>query len=172
MLRDIVTGYQEGGADYIYALLTGYADKPPAYRRDNRPPEAGRGQGRQGRESRRALRIASRRAKPARRTSATSCRTACTTTSTSPAARSPCRRRWRRGEVRSRRRRAVDGRQNAKDLAAFLSWTADPKLSERKRLGWQVMLYLLITSSCSISPRSGSGRPCTKPFPTREIEAK
>jgi cytochrome c1 len=29
MLRDIFTGYQEGGADYIYALLTGY-EKAPA----------------------------------------------------------------------------------------------------------------------------------------------
>lgn len=29
MLRDIATSYQEGGADYIYALLTGY-EEPPA----------------------------------------------------------------------------------------------------------------------------------------------
>lgn len=29
MLRDIAVGYQEGGADYIYALLTGY-EEPPA----------------------------------------------------------------------------------------------------------------------------------------------
>ena len=28
MLRDIVSGYQEGGADYIYAYLLGYADPP------------------------------------------------------------------------------------------------------------------------------------------------
>jgi cytochrome c1 len=28
MPRDIVTGYQEGGPDYIYALLTGYAEPP------------------------------------------------------------------------------------------------------------------------------------------------
>jgi cytochrome c1 len=27
--RDIVTGYQEGGPDYIYALLTGYGEVPP-----------------------------------------------------------------------------------------------------------------------------------------------
>ena len=32
--KDIATGYQEGGADYLYALLTGYKDKAPAYRRD------------------------------------------------------------------------------------------------------------------------------------------
>jgi ubiquinol-cytochrome c reductase cytochrome c1 subunit len=29
MMRDIATSYQEGGADYIYALLTGY-EEPPA----------------------------------------------------------------------------------------------------------------------------------------------
>lgn len=28
MLRDIVNGYQEGGADYLYALLTGYSNAP------------------------------------------------------------------------------------------------------------------------------------------------
>jgi cytochrome c1 len=28
MLRDIVIGYQEGGADYVYALLTGYHETP------------------------------------------------------------------------------------------------------------------------------------------------
>lgn len=28
MLRDVATSYQEGGADYIYALLTSYADAP------------------------------------------------------------------------------------------------------------------------------------------------
>jgi ubiquinol-cytochrome c reductase cytochrome b/c1 subunit len=28
MLRDIIGGYQEGGADYLYAYLTGYAEKP------------------------------------------------------------------------------------------------------------------------------------------------
>lgn len=29
MLKDIVTGYQEGGSDYLYALLTGYSDTIP-----------------------------------------------------------------------------------------------------------------------------------------------
>lgn len=28
MIRDILSGYQEGGADYIYSYLTGYADPP------------------------------------------------------------------------------------------------------------------------------------------------
>jgi cytochrome c1 len=29
MLRDVATGYQEGGPDYLYALLTGYSDQVP-----------------------------------------------------------------------------------------------------------------------------------------------
>jgi cytochrome c1 len=29
MLKDIMTGYQEGGADYLYALLVGYRETPP-----------------------------------------------------------------------------------------------------------------------------------------------
>ena len=33
MLKDIAVGYQEGGADYLYALLTGYTD-PPAKLKD------------------------------------------------------------------------------------------------------------------------------------------
>ncbi len=36
---------------------------------------------------------------------------------------------------------------HARDVAAFLSWAADPKLEERKRMGLMVMLYLLITSA-------------------------
>lgn len=34
---------------------------------------------------------------------------------------------------------------NARDVSAFLAWAADPKLNERKAMGWSVMLYLLIT---------------------------
>ncbi len=35
---------------------------------------------------------------------------------------------------------------HARDVTAFLSWAADPKLEERKRMGLMVMLYLLITA--------------------------
>lgn len=36
--------------------------------------------------------------------------------------------------------------QYAKDVTAFLAWTADPRLEERKGMGWIVMLYLLVTA--------------------------
>jgi ubiquinol-cytochrome c reductase cytochrome c1 subunit len=34
--------------------------------------------------------------------------------------------------------------QYAKDVSAFLMWAAEPKLDERKRLGFQVFIYLLV----------------------------
>ena len=32
----------------------------------------------------------------------------------------------------------------AKDVAAFLAWTAEPKMEERKQLGFQVLIYLIV----------------------------
>lgn len=32
LLKDMVAGYQEGGADYVYALLTGYVEKPADFK--------------------------------------------------------------------------------------------------------------------------------------------
>jgi cytochrome c1 len=34
--------------------------------------------------------------------------------------------------------------QYAKDIAAFLMWAAEPKLDERKRLGFQVFIFLIV----------------------------
>ena len=34
----------------------------------------------------------------------------------------------------------------AKDVSAFLSWTAEPKMEERKQLGFMVMIYLAVFS--------------------------
>ena len=36
--------------------------------------------------------------------------------------------------------------QYARDVSAFLAWASDPSLNERKALGWNVMLYLLLTT--------------------------
>ncbi len=35
----------------------------------------------------------------------------------------------------------------AKDMAAFLSWAAEPNLAERKKIGLRVMIFLLVLSS-------------------------
>jgi ubiquinol-cytochrome c reductase cytochrome c1 subunit len=36
--------------------------------------------------------------------------------------------------------------QYAKDISAFLMWAAEPKLDERKRLGFQVFIFLIVLS--------------------------
>ncbi len=108
MLRDIAVGYQEGGADYIYAVLTGYKDPPagvqvmegmnynaafPGHQIAMANPFAG-GDG--------------------------------------------------QVEYQDGTPSTVDN--YARDVAAFLSWTADPRLEERKRIGWMVILYLIVTA--------------------------
>lgn len=147
MLKDIATAYQEGGADYLYALLTGYADVPPAYARD---------------KSGQLTLVADKDVKDEK--SVERCATiakgengaadVCNTLQDGmyynkyfpggqiampPPFSSPVKYQANAGATAS-----VE--QNAKDLSAFLSWTADPKLSERKRIGWQVLLYLIITT--------------------------
>ena len=34
--------------------------------------------------------------------------------------------------------------QYAEDVTAFMMWAAEPKLEERKRMGFQVMIFLLV----------------------------
>ena len=106
MLGDVVHGYQEGGADYIYALLTGYGDAPagvkvndgmyfnsyfPGHQLSMPPPLSD-------------------------------------------------------GVVTYQDVTEPKLANYARDIAAFLSWAADPTLDQRKRIGWQVMLYLLVTT--------------------------
>jgi len=39
--------------------------------------------------------------------------------------------------------------QMAKDVSAFLAWTAEPKLENRKRAGWAVLIFLLFATILS-----------------------
>ena len=106
MLGDIGRGYQEGGADYVYALLMGYGNPPadmkmsegmnynkafPGYQIGMAPPLAD-------------------------------------------------------GRVKYQDGTPGIVSNYAKDVTAFLMWAGDPKLEERKSMGWKVMLYLLITA--------------------------
>ena len=146
MLRDVATGYQEGGADYIYAILTGYAEKAPAYTRDNGHLKP----------------VADSDVKDEK--AVERCASVAPGDAGQPDVCSPLQdgmyynKYFPGGQIAMAPPLASVTKyeenagapstieQNAKDLAAFLSWTADPKLSERKRLGWQVLLYMLITT--------------------------
>jgi ubiquinol-cytochrome c reductase cytochrome c1 subunit len=106
MLRDIPNGYQEGGADYLYALLTGYTNAPADMKLQP------------GMHYNRVF--------PGNQIAM-------------PAPMQP-------GQVKYEDGTPGTIEQYARDVTAFLSWAADPKLEERKRMGFLVMLYLLVTA--------------------------
>ncbi len=108
MLRDIATGYQEGGANYIYALMTGYHDAPAGT------------QVLEGMHYNAAF--------PGHQIGMAN-----------PFAAGD-------GQVKYEDGTPATVDNYARDVAAFLSWTADPRLNERKQLGWAVLLYLIVTS--------------------------
>ncbi len=106
MMRDILTGYQEAGPDYIYALLTGYADPPQGFPM---------GDGMNYNVAFPGHQIAM----------------------VPPLA---------KDNFIKYQNGTGSLEANARDVAAFLAWAADPTLNTRKRIGWQVMLYLFVTT--------------------------
>jgi ubiquinol-cytochrome c reductase cytochrome c1 subunit len=108
MLKDIVTGYQEAGPDYVYAYLTGFAD-PPA---GTKVPDG----------------MNYNKAFPGHMTAMPN-----------PFAGGD-------GFIKYDDDTPATVDNYARDVTAFLAWAGDPRLEERKRTGFLVMLYLLITA--------------------------
>lgn len=104
-IKEVATGYQEGGADYLYALLTGY-DKPPATFK----PAADN--------------MSYNKYFPGHQI----------------AMPNP----FLGGPTKYQDGTPATVEQNARDVSAFLAWAADPRLEERKRMGWYVLIYILI----------------------------
>jgi ubiquinol-cytochrome c reductase cytochrome b/c1 subunit len=103
-LFDIVTQYQEGGPDFIYAYITGYEDPPadaklsdgqfwnkyfPGHRTAMPPPLLD-------------------------------------------------------GQVNYTDGTPATAEQYSRDVSAFLVWVAEPHLEARKRIGFQVMIFLIV----------------------------
>jgi ubiquinol-cytochrome c reductase cytochrome c1 subunit len=109
MLYDMATGYQEAGADYLYALLIGYHEPPEGF-------EMNEG-------------MYYNTAFPGHQIAM-------------PPPLSPD----MVIEYQPDSGAKSTFHQNAKDVTAFLAWSADPSLDARKELGWFVILYLLITT--------------------------
>ena len=108
MAKDIVNGYQEGGADYLVALLTGYKDPPKG-------TEIGDGMSYNAYYPGHQIAMAN------------------------PFSGGD-------GQVEYQDGTPATVENYSKDVAAFLSWASDPSLNSRKQIGWQVLIYLLITS--------------------------
>jgi ubiquinol-cytochrome c reductase cytochrome c1 subunit len=107
-VADFFTLYQEGGADYIHALLTGFQD-PPA-----------------------GIEVPEGTFYNPYFASAVSLRMPPPLTD---------------GLVTYADDAPETVDQYARDVAAFLMWTAEPKLVARKRLGFEVLVYLLVFAS-------------------------
>ena len=106
MLGDIAQSYQEGGADYLYALLTGFTDPPSGFHLT------------EGQYYNKAF--------PGHQISMPPPLTD--------------------GAVTYQDGTPPKADNYSRDVAAFLSWAADPSLDQRKRIGWQVILYLIVTT--------------------------
>ena len=106
MIKDIATAYQEGGADYIYALLTGYTEAPAGVT----VPDG----------------LNYNKAYPGHLIAMAAPLNADS------------------GYYNDGTPETVEN--YARDVAAFLTWAADPTHNQRKQTGWMVMIFLLITS--------------------------
>jgi cytochrome c1 len=106
MLGDIAKAYQEGGADYIYALLNGFSDAPAGFKLV------------EGKYYNKVF--------PGHQISM-------------PPPLSD-------GVVAYQDGTPSTVENYSRDIVAFLSWAADPSLDARKRLGWEVILYLIVTT--------------------------
>jgi len=101
------TDYQEGGPDYIHALLNGYADPPAGF---TVPPG--------GQYNKYFPGHAIGMPKP-----------------------------LSDGQVEYTDGTPATVDQYGRDVAAFLMWAAEPTLDARKRLGFQVMIFLIVLTS-------------------------
>jgi ubiquinol-cytochrome c reductase cytochrome c1 subunit len=106
MLGDILKSYQEGGADYVYALLTDFSDPPAGFQLV------------EGKYYNKAF--------PGHQIAMPP-----------PLA---------DGAVTYQDGTPPTLDNYSRDVVAFLSWAADPSLDQRKRIGWQVILYLIVTT--------------------------
>ena len=59
--------------------------------------------------------------------------------------------------------------QYSKDVAAFMMWAAEPHLEARKRIGFQVMIFLLVFAGADVlHQEEGVGATCTSTREPRE----
>ena len=145
MAKDIATGYQEGGADYLYALITGYQDAP-AYRLDGtKLVQIAEADVKKGDKT--VLRCASvDKAESGKPDTCNRLADIMHYNAAYPGHQIGMAQPIRDGQVKYSDGTPEKLSNYAADVASFMSWTADPSHDERKNMGWQVLLYLLITS--------------------------
>jgi ubiquinol-cytochrome c reductase cytochrome c1 subunit len=150
MVKDILTGYQAGGPDYLHALLTGYTDVPSYVREENGHLKRVGAEGPGGKPVEQCASV-----NPGEDGKPDECVALAEGMSYNAAF---------PGHQIAMPAILADGAveypkdengvamvpatldQHARDVAAFLAWAADPHLNQRKATGWQALLFLLITT--------------------------
>jgi ubiquinol-cytochrome c reductase cytochrome c1 subunit len=150
MVGDIVSGYQEGGPNYIHALLMGYSE-PPAYVRDDKGhlTVATKEQAADKAKVERCASIARDEGKP---DVCNKLADGMNYNAAYPGHQIAMGQPLGDGAVPYDKDK--DGKpvapetqeQYSRDVSAFLAWASDPTLNERKALGWNVVLYLFFTT--------------------------
>ncbi|HXF52794.1 MAG TPA: cytochrome c1 [Hyphomicrobiaceae bacterium] len=143
MLWDVVIGYQEGGADYLYALLTGYG-APPAYVRDAAGHLVRLAPGQADAKAERCVSVVP--GKDGKPDVCNQLLDGMHYNAVFPGGQIAMIPPLQDGRVAYGDGTPPTVHNYAADVSAFLSWAADPTLEERKQLGWQVLLYLLVTT--------------------------
>lgn len=145
---EILSGYQEGGPDYIHALLTGFKDKAPAYARDAKGkltpiPEASA-----TKDSPRCVSVTPSEVGPDGKAKPDECATLTDGLYYNTV--------FPGHQIHMPPPLAADGQvaytdgtkptidQYARDVSAFMMWAADPTLNERKDTALRMMIYLVI----------------------------
>lgn len=148
MLGDILGAYQEGGADYLYALFTGYKDVP-SYVRNEKGHLEPAGEGAKGEVVQCVSVVHGEEGKP---DECVALAEGMNYNAAFPGHQIAMPAVLADGAVTYAKDK--DGKpvapetldQHARDIAAFLTWAADPHMNTRKATGWQALLFLLITT--------------------------
>ncbi len=148
MFKDIVMGYQEGGPNYIVALMTDYKAKPPAYVVDDKGNYKPAAAGQTGDNVKYCVAI---HKDEHGKQECVAMPDGMEYNLAFPGHQIAMPNPFAAHSKDSPQVTYEDGtpqtvEQYSEDVAAFLAWSADPNLNRRKQMGWLVMIYLLITA--------------------------
>ncbi|KAB2849948.1 MAG: cytochrome c1 [Hyphomicrobiaceae bacterium] len=141
-LKDIASGYQEAGADYVYALLIGYGDVP-LYVDDGKGHLVPLQKGQSDPKAKPCASIERQEGKPDQCVAKQKELHYNAAFPGNQIAMAPP---LAEGKVKYDDGTKPTLEQHARDVTAFLMWAADPKLEERKRMGILSLLYIAVTS--------------------------
>ncbi|MEL6372697.1 MAG: cytochrome c1 [Pseudomonadota bacterium] len=147
--RDIATGYEEGGADYMYALLTSYKEEPPAYTRspDGKLIPVAKGAEIDDDKVERCVKVVPGEVGDDGKRKPDTCNKlgeGMYYNASYPGHQIAMPAPLSKDVFVEYQNAKASMAQNARDVTAFLAWASDPRLEERKQLGLSVMIYLLI----------------------------